>query len=280
MITNAEKQGFVGFKEVPNLAAEDVKSALGIFIDPSIKVYHFEPTNRLNRLRRLVAKTRYERPFLEKPSSDDTLYRGKFLERHKALLVRPGDIFAQYHELGHSFIHDQNPELLEQIDRGYKQKGEDFAQFAKFAFDEGAAQWIAINTGLKSGDSDIQAKALREHNRLIGKSDDMKQLDYDRSKVLEKLAQVRAAAKSYVEDPVVAKGVDEEAMLKRYENVLVHIARQAIAIGYVYTEALMRTFKAQPDFSTAKALQLVAKRQPSSLDQIGKEIETFSGFGQ
>lgn len=279
MVGSTEKQKFRGFEQARSSAADDIRDVLGIRIDPKIRLFVFKPDeslNRLQRLRRVIAKSRLERKFLEKETTEDMVMRGVFLGEHNALLVRPDDMFAQYHELGHAYVHGQAPDLLKEI-ANIKASGAD-SSFAKYAFDEGFAQWVAIKTALGQQDPEKQKQGIREHNRLVGKSANEAELTYDSEIVLQKLSAIRGSIKNCIEDPIVKKGNDWEAIGKKYAEALVKSGREALAIGYVYSEALVNAFMKQPGGSTASALGLLAKRSPSSLDQIEQEITRFEGF--
>ena len=264
-----------GFTQKPSQGAKEFQEHLGISTDPLLRTYYLNREPKFPQLHSLATLiTRKQTPYDEFVA--DKKHRAHFNAKENALFVRENDRFAELYELGHVFIHGTNPGLGHDIAAGFKSEHGIETNIAAYILDEGMAQWIAITLGLKSQDPRRVAEAIKEHNKLVSRTQNS-QAVYDPEEVRRKVDFVSARTKAVGEEIIESINASTHVRKSTYDRLLRTIDRDAISIGYVFTASWVSKLLEQPEHSVRSALLEILKNPPGfdGLVEIARAAESI-----
>lgn len=273
------KNKFWGFTEVPTTCDEELKEHLGVLIDPRIRIFQYNGDPRFKRLLSfLLSKLDHSNPltgFLEDPKE-----RGRYIYHESAVFVKPNDPFALCHELGHVLIHSKNPDLIDDYAGGFLHPRKIDDSIAGFALDEGMAQWIAINVGLKTMKYSRVTEAMKESNKLVADPNNQTNLLYDSTILKRNIEDVKQAHIVYRNNPVVRNNSVPESVCNIYQETLDTIYKKIMSLGYVHTASMMGKLSLyQPRLTISEKLSQIIKNPPT-FKELKEEVLAFKGFSQ
>lgn len=266
------KDGFKGFQKVEGRGASELYDHLGISL-PGIRTFHYqgEPRFALAR-RRLGVLDQHINSFL-----DSSTHRGSYDADQDAIFVKPGDPFAEVHELGHAFGERNNDGLGEFCADGRMGAKGVEERVAGIATEEGMSQWMAIATGLLTGDPKRIEEAMWESNRLVADENVRDALNYDPEVVAQKIVTVKKLVADYASHRVVGRNVNPIVAQEEYKVLLKSddFYRGLMSLGYAYTMARL----ADPTAPGRKTSEVLADliKTPPAFAEMEERVLGFNG---
>lgn len=269
------KNQYKGFTRVESNNPRQMWELLGIRIDPSLRIFEYEGTPRFRRLSLFWSNLVGSEP--RNPFLGDPELRGRFDNRSNSVFVLPNDPFAECHELGHAFVQSTNPNLVESYENGFRDLRLIHDNIALYSLDEGVAQFIAIQSGLRSDKLARVGEAIYENNKLtsedqVGEADLLYQPEVLKVKV--------AKIEGIISNLSGISGIWEGSVFSQrlYLEMLHTIYREAMSLGYVYTVSqLERLSSEHSNATTAEKLSLTINNPPD-FAQLEQEVLLFKGF--
>lgn len=255
------KKKYWGFTEIKSPVIGEMRDFTDFLGFYGIRIFQYNEDLKYQKLLRFILpEINRSHPLIE--FLNNPLQRGIYKDEQRALFVKQNDPFAVCHELGHVFVHAKNPKLLEKYASGFEhpRKIEDYV--ALCALDEGASQWVAIEVGLRSGESSRIDVAIEEKSRLAV---DLQEI----------IASIKQATIDYQKLPHIGANFVPEYIQQTYVGMLVALDRPIISLGYHYTASCME--KLSSGLSIADKLSLIIKNPPT-FAELEQEVASFTGF--
>lgn len=267
---------FVGFTQISGTGIKEVRECLGVRVDPGIRIYQYNREPRFPMLSIALSKIMGCEPLMRFQA--DPKLRAKYDHKQRAVFVRAGDPFAECHEVGHAFTHQEKPGLPVRYTESYRDLRKVPDMIALYALDEGIAQWVAIQSGLKNRDPHRAAEAVRESNKLVASPSDSSVLLYDPAILNGRIEQVVQVTAAYCGDLAVQRGFMIEYIKNSYLSTLDTLYKAALALGYVYTASRFEQLSIQwPEMTTPEKLSRIIG-DPPKFAQLIHEVTAFRGF--
>jgi hypothetical protein len=266
------KDSFSGFREVDRKGASELHEHLGISLS-GIRTFHYQGEPRFASVRRKLGMLDHNiNNFL-----DSQGHRGTYDPIQDAVFVRPGDRFAEVHELGHAFGERNNDGLGEFCADGRMGAFGVEQRLVSIATEEGMSQWMAVATGLLTEDPKRVEEAMWESNRLVADEDVRDAFNYDPEAVAEKIATVKKLVADYAKSPVVQRSGNPILAQEKYEALLKNddLYRGLMSLGYVYT--MSRLAEEEPSGRKTSDVLADVIKIPPTFAEMEQGALNFSG---
>lgn len=272
---SGKKEKYGSFLRGEGTAASDIKDCLGISVPSDVRTFYYDEGQRFKKLRRIFAALKGgfdpESHFSSQPD-----LRGGFSSEHKALFVKPGDTFAELHEVGHSIVGKVDHNFRVGPSEGWEKRAEIKDKVTRQALDEGIPQWIAVATAFRKQTPESLASAKLENNKMVGKSADADEFDYDKDVVLGKVARVKEQVDAFVEEKWRVRHKDAMWQRDIVDGFIERNYRDFISLGYVYTSSVVAEEAKEPGFDLDTTLGGIIK-SPPTYDEFMSRVSGYDG---
>lgn len=252
-MSKIESENLEGFQVSENTSAKLIEENLGIKFPEIPPVVELNIKNKIQRLKKAgivgavaeVVATRRDNVAI-------------YDRRYGAIFTKDGDLFTELHENGHAFLDAINPEIRNTVDEmpymltqrasGQTVNTELVEKIVTYrCFDEGIAQWVALETAERLPD-DFEPKDIQDLKNVMSQ---------DTSQEVRKATLTLINALKQTGISVTIEGLKAE----------VELDDPKYATGYFFVNGVIESIS-PPDDQVGEVLTKLIENPPQSIDEL------------